>query len=573
MKLFLLTCMLIIASILTADEILWQENFDNDGTLQDNGFNVVVKNPKDSFAVKNKEAILTCSNAPYKGLIVQKKVQLVPQSEFTFEAKIAAHGTEKFSLFGLKMELGNLLISFRDKKLWIHRPKKNDWIQPGKIKYNAWQKYKIRLDASTRTAEYYIDDMDIPVFVDDKSEFDPTVSNLLKIGNYGLSSGTVICALRNLKYTKYEKAVNAGNVLFEEKFAVNGTPEDNGFKIIVKNQKDEFTVSGGVLKMICSNKPYRGTAIQKRVPLPAQCELIFDANIGMTGTSGNFNNASLKIEFGNLLMAFRNRQWWCHKPSENKWIVPAKIKNNVWNTFKIRLDANTKRAEFFVNDMTTPVFVDEKCEYDPKKQFTLTIANYGLARGTIVNAVRNLRIMKITGNTNTQKKNDLNGTMLFVGMDTDKYQLEKYAAKFGKGQISKFFFTTPAVNLSNSSNKYTINPTPPFRHVSLPSCVIMADIPLDAIPQYAQKQILEAVRQGAYLLIFNGLFTLNKGNFRKTPFEKILPVTVNDPWTKPIAGKGAKTRFINNTLALAANGKIIVIMSTEGGNELLEKGI
>ena len=573
MKNILPILLLFCAVTATAAQTLWQENFDNDGTLQDNGFSVVVKNPKDSFAVKNKEAILTCSNAPYKGLLVQKKVQLAPQSEFTFEAKIAAHGTEKFSLFGLKMELGNLLISFRDKKLWIHRPKKNDWIQPGKIKYNAWQKYKIRLDASNRTAEYYIDDMDIPVFVDEKSDFDPTVSNLLKIGNYGLSSGTVICALRNLKYTKYEKAVNAGNVLFEEKFAVNGTPEDNGFKIIVNNPKDEFTISGGVLKMVCSNKPYRGTAIQKRVPLPAQCELIFDANTGMAGTSGNFNNASLKIEFGNLLMAFRNKQWWCHKPSENKWIVPAKIKNNVWNTFKIRLDANTKRAEFFVNDMTTPVFIDEKCEYDPKKQFTLTIANYGLARGTIVNAVRNLRIMKISENTNTQKKNDLNGTMLFVGMDTDKYQLEKYAAKFGKGQISKFFFTTPTVNLSNSSNKYTINPTPPFRPVSLPRCIIMADIPLDAIPQYAQKQILEAVRQGAYLLIFNGLFTLNKGNFHKTPFEKILPVTVNDPWSKPIAKKGAKTTFINNTLALAANGKIIVIMSPEGGNELLEKGI
>ena len=250
MKLFLLTCMLISGSILTADEILWQENFDNDGTLQDNGFNVVVKNPKDSFAVKNKEAILTCSNAPYKGLLLQKKVQLVPQSEFTFEANIRMDGSKRFTMMALKIELGNMLMSFRNREWHIHRYSKNDWFAAGKIKYGVWQKYKIRFDASTRTAEYFIDDMDIPVFVDDKSEFDPTVSNLLKIGNYGLSSGTVICALRNLKYTKYEKAVNAGNVLFEEKFAVNGTPEDNGFKIIVKNQKDEFTVSGGVLKMI-----------------------------------------------------------------------------------------------------------------------------------------------------------------------------------------------------------------------------------------------------------------------------------------------------------------------------------
>ncbi|MBR2723812.1 MAG: hypothetical protein IKB77_05705 [Lentisphaeria bacterium] len=225
MKNILPILLLFCAVTATAAQTLWQENFDNDGTLQDNGFSVVVKNPKDSFAVKNKEAILTCSNAPYKGLLVQKKVQLAPQSEFTFEAKIAAHGTEKFSLFGLKMELGNLLISFRDKKLWIHRPKKNDWIQPGKIKYNAWQKYKIRLDASNRTAEYYIDDMDIPVFVDEKSDFDPTVSNLLKIGNYGLSSGTVICALRNLKYTKYEKAVNAGMYFLRKNLPSTALPK------------------------------------------------------------------------------------------------------------------------------------------------------------------------------------------------------------------------------------------------------------------------------------------------------------------------------------------------------------
>lgn len=577
MKNIILTCMLLAGSMLAADEVLWQENFAKDGSLQDNGFKIIVNNPKDSFTVKNKEVVFHCSNKPYRGLTFQKKVQLVPQSEFYFEAKIAAAGTNGFDHSSLKIELGNMLLTFRKNKLWIHRPSKNDWIQPGKIKYNVWQKYKIRFDAANRTAEYYIDDMNIPVFVDEKSEFDPSKGDMLRLGNYGLSSGTVICALRNLKYTKFEQKVNKGNILFEEKFAVDGTPEANGFKTVVNNPKDVFSVSGGVLKMVCNNKPYRGTTIQKRVPLPAQCEIIFDANLYMEGSSGQYNNASLKIEFGNFLMAFRNGQWWNHKPSENKWLVPAKIKNNTWYTFKVRLDSTAKRAEFFVNDMTTPVFIDEKCEYDPKAKFTLMIGNYGLARGTVVNAVRNFRVMKITQNNKAQKKNDLNGTMLFAGMDVSKYPLEKYAAKFGKGQISKFNFETPAVNLSNSTNKYEISPVPPYRPASLPQCIIMADIPLDAIPAYAQKQMLEAINNGACLLIFNGLFTLNKGNFHKTEFEKILPVTVDDPWKNPVAGKGAKTSYINNTLALAmknaGKGKVIVIMTPEGGRELLEKGI
>ena len=577
MKNILLICMLIIGSILTADEMLWQEDFAKDGSMQDNGYSVFINNPKDNFTVKNKEAIFTCTNAPYKGLIVQKKVQLAPQSEFTFEAKIAAQGAEKFSLFALKMELGNSVISFRDKKLWIHRPKTNDWIQPGKIKYNVWQKYKIRFDAANRTAEYYIDDMDIPVFVDEKSDFDPTANDLFKIGNYGLSSGTVVCGLRNIRYTKYEKQVSAENILFEEKFAVDGTPENNGFKVIVNNPKDTFTVENGELHMICSNVPYKGTTITKRVPTPAQCEIIFDANTYMTGSSGHYNNFSIKLEFGNLLIAFNKGQWLCHIPSKNSWNLISKIKNNTWNTFKIRLDANTKRAEFFVNDLTIPVFVDESCEYDPKAKFVLTIGNYGLAKGSIKSAIRNFRVMKISQQDNAQKKNDLNGTMLFVGMDMDKYPLEKYAEKFGKGQISKFFFETPSVNLNNSSNKYTISPTPPFKPATMPKCVIMADIPLDAIPPYAQKNLLEAINQGASLLIFNGLFTLNKGNFHKTAFEKILPVTVNDPWKTPAAKKGAKTCYINKTLALAAKnvgkGKVIIIMTPEGGRELLEKGI
>ena len=98
--------------------------------------------------------------------LFRKIMKLLDLPESTFEAKIAAQGTEKFSLFALKMEQGNSVISFRDRKLWINRPKTNDWIQPGKIKYNVWQKYKIRFDAANRTAEYYIDDMDIPVFVD-----------------------------------------------------------------------------------------------------------------------------------------------------------------------------------------------------------------------------------------------------------------------------------------------------------------------------------------------------------------------------------------------------------------------
>lgn len=569
--------MFIIGSILTADEVLWQEDFAKDGTLQDNGFAVAVKNAKDNFVVKNKEAIFTCTNAPYKGLVLQKKVQLVPQSEITFEANIRMEGSGKFSLFALKMELGNLIMSFRDRKWFIHRPSANDWFQPGKIKYNVWQKYKIRFDAANRTAEYYIDDMDVPVFVDEKSEFDPTAGDLLKIGNYGLSSGTVICGLRNIKYSKYDKKVSAENVIFEENFAVDGTPEDNGFNVIVNNPKDTFSVANGVLNMVCSNVPYKGTTLTKRVPTPAQCEIIFDVNSYMTGSSGNFNNLSLKIEFGNLLMAFRKGQFESHVPSKNAWNAVAKIKNNTWNTFKIRLDANAKRAEFFVNDMTTPVFVDEKCEYDPKAKYTLTIGNYGLAKGTIKSALRNFRVMKYSVEKKTSNLNDLNGTMLFVGVDMDKYPLDKYAAKFGKGQISKFFFETSAVNLSNSSNKYEIKPVPPFQLANLPQCIIMADMPLDAIPLYARKQLLEAVNKGASLLIFNGLFTLNKGNFHKSEFEKILPVTVNDPWKTPVAKKGAKTSYINNTLALASvnagKGRVIVVMTPEGGRELLEKGI
>jgi hypothetical protein len=185
--------------------------------------------------------------------------------------------------------------------------------------------------------------------------------------------------------------------------------------------------------------------------------------------------------------------------------------------------------------------------------------------------------MKITKDSKAEKKDKLDGTMLFLGMDVSKYPIEKFVKKFGKGKVTKFNFETPEVNLKNSSNKYEIRPVPPYRPSSLPQCIIMVDIPLDAIPSYAQKQMLQAINKGATLLIFNGLFTLNKGNFYKTLFEKILPVTVDNPWKNPVATQDAKTSYINNTLALAAkkagNGRVIVIMNPAGGKELLEKGI
>ena len=123
-----------------------------------------------------------------------------------------------------------------------------------------------------------------------------------------------------------------------------------------------------------------------------------------------------------------------------------------------------------------------------------------------------------------------------------------------------FFLQTIGAHPGTTFNKYELAPKPPVNVSILPSRIIFADMPLRPIPEYARKNILHAVRNGAKLLILNGYFTLNKGDFSGTEFAKILPLDVTDPWNDVKITGGIRKKF-NTVFAGCGKGEVGIFLN------------
>ena len=64
-----------------------------------------------------------------------------------------------------------------------------------------------------------------------------------------------------------------------------------------------------------------------------------------------------------------------------------------------------------------------------------------------------------------------------------------------------------------------------------PRLIILCDIPAGKVlPSFVAEQIEKAVKKGSSLLLLGGYFTLNKGEFKGSVLERIIPVVCRNPF-------------------------------------------
>ena len=183
--------------------------------------------------------------------------------------------------------------------------------------------------------------------------------------------------------------------VWEEQFTKDGSIADNGYTCKVANEKDQFNVKDGVLTTIFHHKPYKGGVYRKKLPaLGKKVELSFDIKPWAEGTTGD-NGSSLKIEFGNKLFMVRNGKFWSYVPGKNTWFQPGILKRNEWHPIRIVFDTENRSAEYYINDMENPVHLDTNCNFASTESYEISIGNYGIANGTLVHQLRNLKVTNI----------------------------------------------------------------------------------------------------------------------------------------------------------------------------------
>lgn len=565
---------------------VFKETFEKNGTLTDNGFKQEVRNDKDLFEVKDGVLFMSFHHSPYKGGAFRKDVPaLKGKTAVSFEVKVRAEGSSGDLLSSLKIQFGNALMTFRNGKFWVYKGG-SSWIQPGIIQNGRWNVVRIVFDPEKKTAEYYINDMRNPVHVDQNSKFDPSKVKFVSIGNYGLASGTVVNMLRRFEVEDLSggddaksKEIPLSDVIWEENFSKGPTMSDNGYASKGSNGKDQFEISGGELKMIFHHSPYKGGTFSKELPaLPGKTEFAFDVKVWAEGSSGDLLS-SLKMEFGNILMMFREGHLWVYRGVSRTWFKPGLVSKNSWHSIRIRFDAEKKTAEYYIDDMKNPVRVDSQSEFDPAKSFSFTIGNYGIAKGTIIHMVRNLKAVSWTEERKSSSAgtNEMRGNMCFHGIGSEVWPVRKLAEKFGGGEATDYRLHVIGANTGFPANRFDLLPKPPVRPECFPKCIVFADMPWTAVPEYARKNMVDAVKAGADFLILRGNFTLNKGGFYKSELEEYLPVSVDDPWKAPRPKPEAEILKDKGKVAAAigkcGKGRIIVVMDPASCDFLLNQNI
>ena len=200
----ILTAVFSVFSLLCADsKIIWEEPLSGNGSLESNGYSVYRTNSKDTMEIKDGVLNITCYNSPYKGTYLRKAVPIIPKGEFSFEIRTCTNGRVNTDNSSLKIHYGQHIFAFRHPHWERYDLDKKRWFVAGKLNNNQWHKCKVRFNAEKKLAEYFIDDMEHPVSVNEDFNYKEKTLPFFGIENYGLSRETVSYSLRNIRMTEY----------------------------------------------------------------------------------------------------------------------------------------------------------------------------------------------------------------------------------------------------------------------------------------------------------------------------------------------------------------------------------
>ena len=205
MKLCLYMLAIFLLVRLPAAEILWQPDFSKNGELD---WKKIRVNDNDSFVIDNGVLIATCSSLGKKvntGSIYETELPDVERGALCFEV-FPNHGgapSMSYNNLSLLIRFNGRLVSLRP-DWWLHYFVTSGSRRLAAIPSGAWLAFKIEFDRKARTISYYYSDMETPVFVEKDVEFSGPVK--FQLGNYGLTSGTIVNHVRNVRLEKMELA-------------------------------------------------------------------------------------------------------------------------------------------------------------------------------------------------------------------------------------------------------------------------------------------------------------------------------------------------------------------------------
>jgi len=378
-------------------------------------------------------------------------------------------------------------------------------------------------------------------------------------------------------------------VVYQADFSGARTLPELGWEILSTPSRSAYEARDGVLRVTCKKNWHDDGSMRRQVPIVKRGALEFDANIAMENASYALG-VSLTISVYNISTWFHDyckdwRRYFPEPPSArmsgfNTEPVGHKrltaIKHGEWAHYKILFDCDNGIVEYYRNDMRDPVYIDYDVPVLGRDEYEggyLRIGSMGITKGGVVYGIRNLTLREINAPVDQSSQNDT--LLLFKGIGAHLYDLESLAAThFEEATIRAYTLETHGAAIA-PKNQFKVDKLPSAATIAAASVIVLADMPAqssDCLPNALLQQIVDAVFDGAHLLILGGMYSLGKGGYARTPLASILPVELKGPWEVKSFRKPESLRRGSQTLQKADVLWYHDISVREGAKVLLTAG-
>ena len=351
-------------------------------------------------------------------------------------------------------------------------------------------------------------------------------------------------------------------IIFSENFESSAALSK--WRISTADDGPQFRIDNGALSVEHRHKPNYGSFIEMRIPLIKKGRIDFDVLID-PDQYNPFARIGLTLDIFNISTFWHDscEDWRMYFPEpETKrlpdfWIEPvghkkiAKVQKSKYVHYRIIFDHDSDLVEFYVDDFKDP----KAARYDVSvmghayyQGSYLRIGSYGYTQKPYRTLVDNIVVTEMPDQKNsTAKKTE---TLVFDGLLTTNMPMKRVL----KGEnFRTYHWDSPGHNSTNTNN-YQYMKLPSFQIVRNARRFIFNDAP--NLPDALQKNILQSVREGADLIVFGGLCSLGKGEFKDTPIGKELPVILTDEWA--VKGHHEKPVALDPTSGLVPEKKSVM---------------
>ena len=352
----------------------------------------------------------------------------------------------------------------------------------------------------------------------------------------------------------------SGQVIYQESF--DEAPSDAdvrrvGWRIQATAKQSTYIVRDGVLHVTCLPETYKGGYAEVGVPVCRKGVLEFDVCVAM-GDRGNARGLALTMDLYNVGL------WWHDYCKDWRRYFPepvgrrmagfnvepvghqslCKVKKGRWHHYKVAFDTDRDLVEYYMDDMVDPVHIDAGVPVLGRAEWqggVLRIGNMGITNGAVTYGIDNI-VLRSLDEAQEEASAERQVCLVFRGMAFERYRLKEALAivspaqdsgsKIGSGvEEVRLYSVVSWRSPPHATNTFKLDRMPSSSMVARARAIVLADMPAgpdDIMPTFLIEQIAGSVRKGARLVVLGGLFALDKGCYRGTPFEHILPVDLGE---------------------------------------------